>query len=143
MDKVKVVSIMGILCMIVCTGAIEVVSINLSGVQATTDVSEANEESNVLAKENEDNDIFSLLDILDAKIQCLPDEYFKPPAEQRKNAFHNKIMAAKSLLLDGNYVEFIDKMENDIKAKMDGCVGGNPSNDWILNASAQMFVGWF
>jgi hypothetical protein len=37
----------------------------------------------------------------------------------------------------GLYQEAIDKLENDLRAKMDGCYGGNPRNDWITDCEAQ------
>ena len=35
------------------------------------------------------------------------------------------------------YLEAIDKLENDIMAKMDGCYGGNLRNDWITDCATQ------
>ncbi len=37
----------------------------------------------------------------------------------------------------GDLAEAITKLENDIRPKMDGCLGGNPNNDWILDCDAQ------
>jgi len=99
-------------------------------------LSEQNEQNNIASIDIKTCDIYSALDVLDAKIQCLPDAYFKPPAEQRKHSLHNKIMACKQQIADGEYAQFIDRMRDDIKAKMDG-FEGNPNDDWIINESAQ------
>ncbi|MEM3493617.1 MAG: CARDB domain-containing protein, partial [Thermoplasmata archaeon] len=100
------------------------------------EITETDETNNELTATVYSCDIFLALDFLKEKILSLPDAYFKPPAEQRKNALANKIDAAKSLVIAGNYTEFIDKMRNDIRAKMDG--SGN--NDWIINATAQKML---
>ncbi|MEM3396750.1 MAG: CARDB domain-containing protein [Thermoplasmata archaeon] len=97
------------------------------------EITETDETNNELTATVYSCDIFLALDFLKEKILSLPDAYFKPPAKQRKNALANKIDAAKNMLVAGNYSEFVDKMQNDIRAKMDG--SGN--NDWIINATAQ------
>ncbi|MEM4293628.1 MAG: CARDB domain-containing protein [Thermoplasmata archaeon] len=100
------------------------------------EITETDETNNELIATVYSCDIFLALDFLKEKILSLPDACFKPPAEQRRNALGNKIDAAKSLVIAGNYTEFIDKMRNDIRAKMDG--SGN--NDWIINATAQKML---
>ena len=73
---------------------------------------------------------------------------FKNNPEQRANAFMNKIdaiiesltvadMETDPTVQDELYNEAIDKLENDIRAKMDGCLGGNDKNDWIIACDAQ------
>lgn len=35
------------------------------------------------------------------------------------------------------YQDVINKLRNDIRAKADGSVDGNPKNDWIIDFDAQ------
>ena len=35
------------------------------------------------------------------------------------------------------YQDAINKLRNDIRAKADGSVDGNPKNDWIIDFNAQ------
>lgn len=87
---------------------------------------------------------------LKAAINALPPAAFKNNAEQRKNAFGNKIDAVISMVAaaqsaadpavrDALLAEAIGKMENDIQAKMDGCrsAGAPDANDWIVDCAAQ------
>jgi alpha-tubulin suppressor-like RCC1 family protein len=62
---------------------------------------------------------------------------FKNP--NMKNALINKINAAIDLINQSRYQEALDKLQNDILAKTNGCaVTGQPdANDWIINCSAQ------
>jgi hypothetical protein len=46
--------------------------------------------------------------VLNAKTQCLPDAYFKPPAEQRKHALHNKIYNIQDLNSTSAYVRDVE-----------------------------------
>ncbi|MFH0780168.1 MAG: hypothetical protein V1928_04955 [Parcubacteria group bacterium] len=73
-------------------------------------------------------------------IQGLPDSSFKPPAHARRTAFENKFEEVQSLIDAGNYAAAIDKLNNDIRPKMDGCLGGNPANDWITDCAAQSYL---
>lgn len=70
-------------------------------------------------------------------IQDLPNGAFKNNAEQRKNAFHKKLVDVMALADESNYQEAINKLHHDIRAKADGSVSGNPKNDWITDAAAQ------
>ena len=40
----------------------------------------------------------------------------------------------------GNYQGAIKKLQNDIRAKTDGDIDGNPKNDWITNPEAQQEI---
>ena len=80
------------------------------------------------------------LTTLDAYIQDLPDAAFKGPASQRKNAFSQKLAEVSALIAAGKMPEAIDKLQHDIRAKMDGSVGGNPKNDWITDPEAQSYL---
>ena len=66
-------------------------------------------------------------------IQDLDDECFKENPSNMKKAFGNKLDAVQRLLDEENYQEAIDKLTNDIRAKMDG----DGSNDWIICPNAQ------
>jgi hypothetical protein len=67
----------------------------------------------------------------------LPEDAFKPPAEQRKIPLVNKLEEILVMIEGGRYQEAIDKLENDLLTKMDGSLGGNPNNDWIIDPDAQ------
>ncbi|MEJ2634795.1 MAG: FlgD immunoglobulin-like domain containing protein [Calditrichia bacterium] len=67
----------------------------------------------------------------------LDNSYFKQPASNRKIAFSNKLDEVLFLIEDGNYDEAIDKLENDVLAKMDAFYGGSPGNDWIITEPGQ------
>ncbi len=74
------------------------------------------------------------IESLDQAIQNLPDESFTKPkvADARKKAFHNKLQAVTAMILADEFQDAIDKLTHDIRTKMDGSVGGNPKNDWIV-----------
>lgn len=74
---------------------------------------------------------------------------FKNAAEQRRYALNNKLMAVldslKSLTDTMTVKEQLDiynsalnKLLNDIRAKADGSLGGNPGNDWIVDPAEQV-----
>jgi len=71
-------------------------------------------------------------------IDNLPDSVFKNNAEQRKKTLNNKLDSFINEILEGNYNSALDKLENDILAKMDGFIGGNPNNDWIIDEETQI-----
>jgi hypothetical protein len=92
-----------------------------------------------------------LLNIIRARINELaadnPDA-FKSNPDERANTFSNKIdaiieslevaeMETEPAVQDELYDEAINKLENDIRAKMDGCLGGNAMNDCIVDCTAQ------
>jgi hypothetical protein len=81
----------------------------------------------------------SLFDIQLAIMQ-LPDNVFEPPADNRKNAFMEKLDEVGMLINEGQYSEAADKLENDILTKMDGFSGGIPANDWIIEEEAQLEI---
>lgn len=65
----------------------------------------------------------SLVEALNASIQGLPDSAFDKNAKQRKEALSNKLNAVLSQINSGAYQGAINKLNNDIKPRMDGCVG--------------------
>lgn len=68
-----------------------------------------------------------------AYVQALPDDAFKGNAEQRKKALAQKLDAATDKIEEGEYQDAIDKLEDDVRAKMDG----NSKDDWITDSAAQ------
>jgi hypothetical protein len=56
-----------------------------------------------------------------------------------KNALLNKINAVQQMLDAGRYEEALNKLENDILAKMNGCgeTGEPDKNDWIITCEGQ------
>jgi hypothetical protein len=77
---------------------------------------------------------------LDGYIQILPVEAFKNNADQRKKALSNSLQAVIDLINAGEIQQAIDKLLNDIRAKADGSLGGNPNNDWITDPAAQQEI---
>lgn len=70
-------------------------------------------------------------------IQNLPDNAFKNNPRQRKNALKNKLEEVFIKIENKEYQEAIQKLQNDIRAKADGTVGGDPKDDWIIDTKAQ------
>jgi PKD repeat protein len=77
---------------------------------------------------------------LDEYIQGLEDSAFKNNATQRKRALHNSLEALIGLINAGEFQQATDKLLNDIRAKADGSLGGNPKNDWITDPTAQQTI---
>lgn len=75
-------------------------------------------------------------DIAEA-IYNLPDNAFKNNAAQRKRTFQNKLLEVKALINTGEFKEAFNKLQKDILQKSDGCYGGNPKNDWIIDCNSQ------
>lgn len=75
-------------------------------------------------------------DIAEA-IYNLHDNAFKNNAVQRKRTFQNKLLEVKALINNGEFKEAINKLQKDILQKTDGCYGGNPKNDWIIDCNSQ------
>jgi hypothetical protein len=59
--------------------------------------------------------------------------------ENMMNALLNKIDAAQAMIDDGQYQAALNKLQNDILAKMDGCAetGEPDKNDWLITCEAQ------
>jgi len=83
--------------------------------------------------------------------QDAPPSAFKSPAEQRRNALHNKLSALFEQLGQVRsempvemkidlYSQALDKLRNDIMAKSDGFFGGNSKNDWITSQEEQQLI---
>ncbi len=81
-------------------------------------------------------------------IQGLLNGGFKNNPDQRKNTLCEKIAEVIKLIESAEattdpvakkqlYKEAIDKLLNDIGAKMDGYMGGDPKDDWITDRQSQ------
>ncbi|MEW6608964.1 MAG: hypothetical protein AB1414_16210 [bacterium] len=87
---------------------------------------------------------------LKAMINALNSSAFVNNANNRKNALSNKINALINIIgaakaasdpgsQDALFSEAVSKLQNDIQAKMNGCItnGSFDNNDWITDCSAQ------
>lgn len=85
--------------------------------------------------------IIPIPDILD-KVGDLDPGAFKNPNNQ--NALINKLNAVMDAIDNGDYVDSLNKLKNDILKRMDGCggdVNGSPDkNDWITDCDAQAII---
>jgi len=84
-------------------------------------------------------------------IGSLPDSAFKNNPSQRKNAFcekaeeiiqliYNAEGSTDPVVQDQFYQDAIDKLQNDIGAKMDSYEGGEKNNDWVTDEKSQESV---
>ena len=62
--------------------------------------------------------------------------------ENMENALMNKIDAVMSMIDEGNYAGALNKLENDILQKTNGCAetGAPDKNDWITSCEEQTEV---
>ncbi len=72
----------------------------------------------------------------------LPDTAFDPKqsAKNRINALLNKLAVVIRHIENDQHRQAADKLENDIVPKLDGCLGGDPRNDWIVDCAAQQDI---
>lgn len=93
--------------------------------------------------------LLSMTEGLAESYQRISGAAFKNVADQRKNALHNKFMAIIRMLTSVNdtmtdrqkldiYQGALNKLMNDIHAKADGSLGGDPKNDWITDPDEQL-----
>ncbi|MCH7766937.1 MAG: hypothetical protein IH916_10310, partial [Acidobacteria bacterium] len=59
---------------------------------------------------------------------------------KRRKTFANKINVVIKMVDQGLFQDALDKLQNDILAKTDGCLGAPDNNDWITNCDAQAQV---
>jgi hypothetical protein len=85
-------------------------------------------------------DAHGALEELNDYIQSLDDSVFKSKSAQRKNAFSNMIDALHSMVDTENYNGAIHAMQNNLRGKADGSLGGNSKNDWITDPSIQNHI---
>ncbi len=113
---------------------------NIIAVGWTENLSEYNPSFVIIKLTDDDSLLNELEDMvldLDEYIHSLPTDAFKNNPTNRKNAFSNKLDEVWDMIEAGEYEEAIDKLEQDIRAKADGSLGGNPSNDWVTDPDAQ------
>jgi len=70
------------------------------------------------------------LDEFKLEIQDLPDEYWKKPAQNRKDTICNKLTALQDLINEGNFEEAYDKLLYDIKPKLTGLKEDENEEPW-------------
>jgi hypothetical protein len=74
---------------------------------------------------------------IDSYIQGLADGAFKPPASEQKIAFTTKLNAIGEQIVNKNYQDAINLLQNDLRVRTDGYLGGDPEDDWITDSKAQ------
>ena len=67
----------------------------------------------------------------------LPGEAISGKAENRRKTFLNKLSVVLALIGSDEWEESIDKLQNDLRAKMDGCPPEADQNDWIIDCAHQ------
>ena len=79
------------------------------------------------------------VDAIIAAIDGLDPSDFK---KNKQKTLINKLQAVRKQVENGAFQGALNKLENDILPKIDGCAsGGSPdSNDWINNCVAQNLV---
>lgn len=80
-------------------------------------------------------------------IESIPDVAFKHPAPQRKQALCDKFAETADQIASGAGTGAVHRLEHDIRAKMDGSLGGAPEDDWLIDRFWQGFLepwvdGW-
>lgn len=75
------------------------------------------------------NDVIPSTEDIFASIEALPDEAFDKDADNQKNAFGNKLGEISNLIANKQYSDAINKLENDIRSKVDG---DESPKDWIV-----------
>jgi len=73
-------------------------------------------------------------------IQNCSDADFKRNVDQRKNALSQKFSGIIKLIKKGTYQGATGRLANDIRARADGYVDGNPRNDWITTPEKQQAI---
>lgn len=77
-------------------------------------------------------------------IQSIPDAAFSGPADNRRDALCQKLNAVASMHNAGALDGMVDKLQDDLRAKADGSLGGDPGDDWITAPYWQSFLDpWF
>ncbi len=57
--------------------------------------------------------------------------------KEHKSKLKEKVQAVKDKLKDEKYQKAKDKLDNKVIVRIDGCSGGDPSDDWIVDCDAQ------
>jgi hypothetical protein len=74
---------------------------------------------------------------IDNYIQGLADGAFKPPASEQKSAFADRLGAIGEQIVNKNYEDAINQLQNEVRVRTDGSLGGDPEDDWITDPLAQ------
>jgi len=82
-------------------------------------------------------DAHGALDIMNDYIQDLDDSAFDKNPANRKNALGNMIDALHDMVDDEDYNGAIQDMQNNMRGKCDGTMGGHANNDWIVDPDVQ------
>jgi parallel beta-helix repeat protein len=81
-----------------------------------------------------------LLAIQNRILNNLDDVDLKKPAGSRIKTFVKKLEVILKLIINENYQEAKDKLEEDILVKMDGYFYGDPEDDWIVTQVKQELI---
>jgi hypothetical protein len=86
--------------------------------------------------ETPDPTLVAQVDAIIAAINALAPSDFK---KNKQKTLINKLEAVRKQVQNGAFQGALNKLQNDILPKIDGCaLGGSPdSNDWITNCAAQ------
>lgn len=87
-----------------------------------------------------DSSLAGRIDSLCQLIGSIPDDAFKAPAGNRKDALCSKLDAVRAQIASGDGEDAFAKLSDDISAKMDGTLGGDPDDDWITDGFWQGFL---
>jgi hypothetical protein len=72
--------------------------------------------------------------------ESLPKSAFDRNADNRRNSLLNKLSEVEMLVEEGEIDEAINKLKNDLLAKMDGCPTEADQNDWISDCDYQYLM---
>ena len=81
--------------------------------------------------------------------ESIPDAAFKNPTQRRpmQNKLTSIIELIRAIESEPDELvaamliaEAIDKIEHDLMAKTDGCSGGNPKNDWLVDCDSKLIL---
>jgi len=84
---------------------------------------------------------FETLDEIRHTLEGLHASAFRPPPEDRRQSLLDKLTEVEGQIARSEFNGAIQKLENDIRSRMDGCgtVPGSPDrNDWIVDCEAQL-----
>ena len=94
--------------------------------------------SNVtIVASSQDNTLTEQLETTLDTLNSLDVSSFKNANHQ--NTLGNKLVAVQALIDEGDYQQALDKLQNDVLKKIDGCAdnGVADNNDWIEDCAAQ------
>jgi hypothetical protein len=83
---------------------------------------------------------YSTLEEIRDTLNGLPSTAFKSPSEDRLQDLLDKLTEVEDQISQGEFNGAIQKLRNDVRTKMDGCLSPKAKpdkNDWILDCDAQ------